>query len=175
MANTYLSTQCAAVIAQFSFNNAAPHLCRYVCDRHWRNEICKKIRHVRKSIAVYRVVRWSIYALSLIRNKMIVVIDVRKTIIMITSSSYISKIIYCCNCVRWGSNEANSGEFWFVTISERLNFIKFYYISFLLDLLNYILNTNYLQVIILFGLKCVMKTSIPKELDNWTLMFKQSV
>lgn len=34
MANTYLSTQCAAVIAQFSFNNAAPHLCRYVCDRH---------------------------------------------------------------------------------------------------------------------------------------------
>lgn len=37
----YLSTQCAAVIAQFWFNNAAPHLCRYVDWRHWRNEICK--------------------------------------------------------------------------------------------------------------------------------------
>jgi len=32
--DAHLSTQCAAVIAQFSFNNAAPHLCRYVCDRH---------------------------------------------------------------------------------------------------------------------------------------------
>lgn len=67
--NTYLSTQCAAVIAQFSFNNAAPHLCRYVCDRHWRNEICKEIRHVEE---INRRATWSICALSLVRNKMTV-------------------------------------------------------------------------------------------------------
>lgn len=39
--HTYLSTQCAAVIAQFSFNNAAPHLCRYVDVLHCLNEICQ--------------------------------------------------------------------------------------------------------------------------------------
>lgn len=38
--NTYLSTQWAAVIAQFSFSKAAPHLCKYVDVRHWRSEIC---------------------------------------------------------------------------------------------------------------------------------------
>lgn len=37
----YLSTQCAAVIAQFSFNKAAPHLCKYVEVRHCRNDICQ--------------------------------------------------------------------------------------------------------------------------------------
>lgn len=36
---TYFSTQCAAVTAQFSLNNAAPHLCKYVDVLHCRNEI----------------------------------------------------------------------------------------------------------------------------------------
>lgn len=27
-------------MAQFSFNSAAPHLCKYVDVRHWRSEIC---------------------------------------------------------------------------------------------------------------------------------------
>lgn len=39
--NTYLSTQWAAVIAQFSFNKAAPHLCRYVDVLHCLSEICQ--------------------------------------------------------------------------------------------------------------------------------------
>lgn len=37
---TYLSTQCAAVIAQFSFRSAAPHLCKYVEVLHCRKLIC---------------------------------------------------------------------------------------------------------------------------------------
>lgn len=40
MVMSYLSTQCAAVMAQFSFNKAAPHLCKYVDVRHWRSDIC---------------------------------------------------------------------------------------------------------------------------------------
>lgn len=39
--NTHCSTQCAAVIAQFSFRRAAPHLCRYVDVRYWRRDICQ--------------------------------------------------------------------------------------------------------------------------------------
>lgn len=35
----YFSTQCAAVTAQFSLNNAAPHLCKYVDVLHCLSEI----------------------------------------------------------------------------------------------------------------------------------------
>lgn len=38
---THLSTQCAAVMAQFSFSSAAPHLCKYVDVRHCRSDICQ--------------------------------------------------------------------------------------------------------------------------------------
>lgn len=38
--NTHCSTQWAAVIAQFSFRSAAPHLCRYVDVLYCRSEIC---------------------------------------------------------------------------------------------------------------------------------------